>query len=249
MAERSIEELGRELLHIAPEGGAVSSLSLALATANLNMRIRHSGLSAREVWTQRDQITGEQLPINDRELILAQNAARLKNHTPSAQSKAHGKGPSFAPRKTFQVGDLVYLTTDRDKNKARDRYIVTESSNSVCSVRKFTQSQYRTRSYTVNCSDLYHVLPTMLPALPGPDRATTETESSSEASSDDTSDTEVDDMLPSVPTNNPPQDPIAAFPQPVQEAIIQPLEHPVTLPVSPDANMLVTSCPEQTGSS
>ena len=58
VAERAIEELGLELLNLSPEGGPVSDVTLALATANTNSRIRRDGLSAREVWTQRDQLTG-----------------------------------------------------------------------------------------------------------------------------------------------------------------------------------------------
>ena len=54
VAERAIEELGLELLNLSPEGGPVSDVTLALATANTNSRIRRDGLSAREVWTQRD---------------------------------------------------------------------------------------------------------------------------------------------------------------------------------------------------
>ena len=65
VAERAIEELGLELLNLSPEGGPVSDVTLALATANTNSRIRRDGLSVREVWTQRDQLTGEQLPIDE----------------------------------------------------------------------------------------------------------------------------------------------------------------------------------------
>ena len=45
VAERVIEELGLEILHIAPEGGPISRLTLAQATANMNSRIRRDGLS------------------------------------------------------------------------------------------------------------------------------------------------------------------------------------------------------------
>ena len=62
VAENAIRELGLECLNINPEGGPLSIATLAMATANLNARIRGGGLSAREVWTQRDQITGKQLP-------------------------------------------------------------------------------------------------------------------------------------------------------------------------------------------
>ena len=40
VAERAVEELGLELLNISPEGGPISRVTLALATANLNSRIR-----------------------------------------------------------------------------------------------------------------------------------------------------------------------------------------------------------------
>ena len=52
VAERAIQELEFELLRQEPRGGAVSSLTLAVATAALNSRIRSRGLSSREMWTQ-----------------------------------------------------------------------------------------------------------------------------------------------------------------------------------------------------
>ena len=59
VAEHAIEELGVELLQLSPEGGPLSKVTLALATGNLNSRIRRDGLSARDVWTQREQCTAE----------------------------------------------------------------------------------------------------------------------------------------------------------------------------------------------
>ena len=47
VSERAIEELGLELLNLSPEGGP--DVTLALATANTNSRIRPVGLSAQEV--------------------------------------------------------------------------------------------------------------------------------------------------------------------------------------------------------
>lgn len=43
-----VAELGDELLRICPEAGPISPVSLAIATANLNTRIRNRGLSARK---------------------------------------------------------------------------------------------------------------------------------------------------------------------------------------------------------
>lgn len=220
VAERAIEELGRELLHISPEGGAVSNLSLALATSNLNMRIRHSGLSARETWTQRDQITGEQLPISDHNLISAQNDARAKNHPHSARSKAHGKDPSLDHANVFQVGDLVYIASERDKNKARERYMVVHCSQDCCTIRKFTQSQFRSRTYEVKSSELYHVSPTLLPPAPRPVRDTSITSDSSSATSDSDDSHESDEDTATLE----PHDPPTQHPPPVMENIIQPVQ-------------------------
>ena len=73
VAGKAVEELEQELLRLESLGGLVSHLSLAVATANLNARIRSNGLSAREIWTQRDQFSNSQLPFQDQDLITQQN--------------------------------------------------------------------------------------------------------------------------------------------------------------------------------
>ena len=70
VAEKAIFELEKDLLKQEPTGGPVSQLGLVIAVARLNSRIRYSGLSARELWTQRSQFIHEQLPISDRENFL-----------------------------------------------------------------------------------------------------------------------------------------------------------------------------------
>ena len=57
VAEREVQELETELLRQKPLGGAVSPLTLAVATSALNSRIRSRGLSSQEMWTQRDQFS------------------------------------------------------------------------------------------------------------------------------------------------------------------------------------------------
>ena len=76
-------ELEEELLKQEPTGGPVSQLGLIIAVARLNSRIRYSGLSARELWTQPSQFTQEQLPISDRENLLRQHTLRKLNYTSS----------------------------------------------------------------------------------------------------------------------------------------------------------------------
>ena len=46
VAERAIQELALECLHISPEGGPLSNVTLALATSNMNGRLRKGGISS-----------------------------------------------------------------------------------------------------------------------------------------------------------------------------------------------------------
>ena len=96
VAEKCIAELGDELLRISPEGESVSAVNLAIVTANLNSRIRDRGLSAREMWYQRNQFTNRQLPISDLNLIELQHSNRIHNHAASEKSKTP-RGPSPTP--------------------------------------------------------------------------------------------------------------------------------------------------------
>jgi len=163
VAERAIEELGLECLRVSPEGDPISEVTLALATGNMNRRIRRDGFSAREVWTQRDQLTGEQLPMLDRQLIFNQNVSRKENHAPSTRAKSRGHSTTTATVR-FCIGDLVFLKGDRDKCKARDKYMVTQISRDYgwCQLRKFTSSQLRSKTYDVRVCNCYLVAPTIV---------------------------------------------------------------------------------------
>ena len=118
VAEKCMAELGDELLRISPEGESLSAVNLAITTANLNSRIRDRGLSAREMWYQRDQFTNRQLPISDLNLIELQHSNRIHNHAASAKSKTPRAQPPTVPG--IHVGDLVYITWDGSKYRARD---------------------------------------------------------------------------------------------------------------------------------
>jgi hypothetical protein len=154
-AEKAVRELEDELLHLDPIGGPASPLTLALATANLNSRIRSRGLSAREMWYQRDQFTNQQIPFSDQQMIQSQHQLRKANHPYSERSKA--PSGSVATPASVEVGDLVYLYADRDKTHARSRYLVTAVEGMWCNIRKFIGSQLRNASYRVKKSECYKV--------------------------------------------------------------------------------------------
>ena len=164
VSEKAVRELEDELLRDDPNGGPVTPLALALATNRLNSRLRGNGLSARELWTQRDQFTSEQIPVNDKDVIIAQHNRRLANHGPSVKSKAPTRPPPL-PDTDIQVGDLVYLQTDRSKTQSRHRYLVCTVENEWCNIRKFIGNQLRSTSYRVRRSDCLKV-PSDFPPLP-----------------------------------------------------------------------------------
>ena len=155
VAEKAVQELTDELLRLNPLGGPVSPRELSVATAALNSRIRSRGLSAREMWTQRDQFSNAQLPVRDAELAATQRHLRNINHAHSETSKA-----PHTPRRAVPalcVGDVVYVHSDRDKSRARDRYLVVAVEPPFCNIRKFAGSQLRSASYRMRMSDCFKV--------------------------------------------------------------------------------------------
>ena len=176
VAERAVQEFENELLRHDPLGGPVSLLTLAVATANFNARIRSRGLSSREMWTQRDQFSNHQIPLHDQSIIVKQHEQRVTNHTHSEKAKAPIS--SRRPANNITVSDLVYLFSDRNKTRARDRYLVVEVSGSFCKIRKFVGSQLRSTSYRVKTTDCYRV-PSEVTGFQSP-AANSDTDSSSD---------------------------------------------------------------------
>ena len=153
--DKAIREIHREILILQPLGGKISQNLLSQAIANLNCRYRHTGLSSQELWTQRDQITNQQLPISDRDIILNQHNKRSNNHQYSEKSKAHGKPPHPTPN--IKIGSLVFIYNDRNKTSARDRYMVTHISGNDVKLRKFTNKYFGIKEYDAKLQEIYLV--------------------------------------------------------------------------------------------
>ena len=162
-----------------PGGGAVSNTLLAISTVNLNARIWRRGLSSREMLTQRDQFSNSQIPVSDRELIMKQYEAKLLNHPLSEKAKAPSKEYRQLTQK-LRCGDLVYLHNDKNKNKARDRYLVTNVQDEWCFIKKFVGNQLRNTAYKVPLNECFRV------PYPG-DQPFTATEATSESEIDEIS--------------------------------------------------------------
>ena len=105
-AEIAVQELELEFVRHDPHGGPVSHVVLSVATATLNSQIRSRGLSAGEMWRQRDQFSDIQIPVSDYGLISQQQSLRKANHPSSQKSKAPLAQVASSP--SVAIGDLVY---------------------------------------------------------------------------------------------------------------------------------------------
>ena len=149
-------ELEEELLCQEPGGGPVTELSLAIATAQL------ATLQPRPLDTTKPVLQWADT-INDLQHILAKQKARQANHPFSEVAKG-GYWPQ-GPVPPLQVGDLVYVKSDRDKSRARDRYIIVTGSigGKWCFIKKFSGLQLRATSYKVKLAECYAVPHTLPP--------------------------------------------------------------------------------------
>ena len=89
------------------------------------------------------------MPLNDNEYIAQQYKNRQRDH---------GFKPStFKCDGVIQVGDLVYLYSDKDKVHSRPRYLVSHIEDEWCYLRKFIGNQLRNNAYKVHRNDCFKV--------------------------------------------------------------------------------------------
>jgi hypothetical protein len=149
VAEKAVQELEDELLRQNPDRTSVTQAELTVTVSTLNSRIRNQGLSSREIWTQRDQFTHDQLPLNDEQYIQQQHRNRQRDHVFDPKTFKHAE--------VIGEGDLVYLYADKDKTHARPRYLVSSVDSEWCFLRKFVGNQLRQHAYKVHKNDCFKI--------------------------------------------------------------------------------------------
>ena len=91
--------------------------------------------------------------MSDYNLILCKHEQRSTNHASSEKSNnSRGLVPNTP---SLRVGDIVYLISDKDKSRVRDRYIVVSIDFPWCLVKKFSGLQLRATTYKVKLSECY----------------------------------------------------------------------------------------------
>ena len=136
MAEKAIQELKEELVKISPDGSQIEDLILAKATHQLNCKIRHTHRSAKELLMKRNQFTGDNIEVDDKEISDKQFETR-KNKNEQKLSKADKQKEKTEEIQTeYKVGDIIFVISDKNKHKSRDTYIVTKIQKDLLTVIK-----------------------------------------------------------------------------------------------------------------
>ena len=123
IVDKRIRELEEELKKLSPDGDALDENVLVLATKFLNEKIRQHGFSSHELMFRRKQDSNQELDLKDEVLKEKVFEKRLKDHLPSAISKAtikkHAKKVEVIP------GQIGFIKQEGSKHQVRPAYFVT----------------------------------------------------------------------------------------------------------------------------
>ena len=125
LVDKKMQELEHEIKKAAPNNNVVSIKILARASTAVNEKIRHQGLSSKEILFSRDQFTSENLKINDEDLAKDKMEIRNKENIYAAKSKASSTEPAVPAN--ARRGNLIFIKKEGSKLERRDLYLVTDT--------------------------------------------------------------------------------------------------------------------------
>ena len=144
VAEKANQEL-HECITAVSSGQKITSDQLATAVSRLNSKPRWSKLSAIELWTGRDMITGESLTFDQGDIIKSQQERRLRSH-PEVEDQT--------PR--FKENDIVFCNSEKNKLKTRDQLVVREElDNGMYRLDRIHKNSGRVTKAFIPGRDLY----------------------------------------------------------------------------------------------
>ena len=145
-AENCVAEIKRELLNLSNKNQPISKATLAIATRNLNYRIRSSGKSAWEFLTSRDKMTSRPFEHDDKKTITELTNRREAQHQRSEKFQAKSK--SIIQHVDYSQGDLVMYRDIENYDAGRDTFLVVADHGQEIEIRKF-KDQIRMKTYRV----------------------------------------------------------------------------------------------------
>ena len=150
-AENTVGELKRELLNLAAKNEQISASTLALATRNLNLRVRSNNKSAWENLTSRDVMTSRPFAQDDQKTLEDLKTRRAAQHDANMKSKSKTR-KRIEPMK-FKKGDVVMYRDVENYDAARDTFIVMEDDENNIEIKKF-KNQIRMKTYSIKREQL-----------------------------------------------------------------------------------------------
>ena len=161
IVDKAIQELQKELVGISPESQPISSSQLARVTLSVNSRIRNRNFSSYEIMFSREQNTGSNILLDDKDLSDRKLKLMNENHKASEKSKyPKAKEPLLA---NVEKGDFVFLKEDGGKHKLRDLYLVLECQGDKVILTKMlhllnrnAQTKLSSRKIEVHRNDIYN---------------------------------------------------------------------------------------------
>ena len=127
LVDKKMQELEMEIKKCATNSNVINIKILAKATTAVNEKVRHQGLSSKEILFSRDQFTMEKIEVDDEDFIREKMEIRKKENIYSAKSKAKIDQPAVSAN--AEKGHLVFLKKDGSKLERRDLYLVTKTDD------------------------------------------------------------------------------------------------------------------------
>ena len=128
LADKKIKELGDEIRKIS-SNGMIDLKVLTKATSVVNEKVRHQGLTAKEILFSRDQFSQTNLQLDDNAIVQDKMMKRVQGNAANAKSKAQVKTASKAAN--AKKGQVVFLKHEISKHLRREMYLVLDTDSST----------------------------------------------------------------------------------------------------------------------
>ena len=129
--DKACFEIEQELKRIEPDGRPISNTTLQLAVSRLNNKLRRKGqISAFEIHFNRDMYTGQNLNLDYKKIREDQIKTRDEGN------QRHNSSIKQITKSDPKPGDIVVTTNKVGKHKARDIFLVADSTKDKVTVQK-----------------------------------------------------------------------------------------------------------------
>ena len=128
LVDKKIEELEDEIKKLSTNS-IINLHKLSKATNFVNEKVRHQGLSSKEILFSRDQFSSSNLALSDEKIAEDKMIRRERDNKYSAKSRSQVQVDS-TPANAIK-GQIVLLKHEISKHSRRELYIVLDSDKTT----------------------------------------------------------------------------------------------------------------------